>query len=139
MSYAWDEPDPGAYEAPPFNAECHDCGVAYSRRACSPGLVRRLLGLPRSLGHGARSVDGSENRPAGEPDSAARSAPCGGPSHRTAREQGRPLRRPERDLFVVRDALLVEQGKYRIEGTAWFTKAGVRYIDGTYPVIFVRV
>src|SRR6185436_9474242 len=27
---------------------------------------------------------------------------------------------------------------YRIEGTAWFTLGGVKYIDGTYPVIFVR-
>lgn len=32
----------------------------------------------------------------------------------------------------------VERGDYRIDGTAWFTKNGVRYIDGTAPVTFVR-
>lgn len=34
---------------------------------------------------------------------------------------------------------LVTTFKYRIEGTAWFTTHGCRYIDGTYPVIFVRL
>jgi hypothetical protein len=33
---------------------------------------------------------------------------------------------------------LVEHFKYRIEGTAFFTVGGCQYIDGTYPVIFVR-
>ncbi len=34
----------------------------------------------------------------------------------------------------------VEHCKYRIEGTAWFIgEDGGRYIDGTYPVIFVRL
>lgn len=33
----------------------------------------------------------------------------------------------------------VETGNYRIEGTRWFTAGGQRYIDGRYPVIFVRV
>jgi hypothetical protein len=28
---------------------------------------------------------------------------------------------------------------YRIEGTAWFRTDGVRYIDGTFPVFFVRL
>ncbi len=32
----------------------------------------------------------------------------------------------------------VERGVYRIEGTKWFRKGGVRYIDGTAAVIFVR-
>jgi hypothetical protein len=32
----------------------------------------------------------------------------------------------------------VTMGRYRIEGTAWFTVAGCRYIDGTHAVIFVR-
>lgn len=31
MSYSWEEPDPGAFEEPPTNATCHDCGVDYSR------------------------------------------------------------------------------------------------------------
>ncbi len=34
---------------------------------------------------------------------------------------------------------LVEHHRYRIEGTVWFYKGGSKYIDGTYPVIFVRV
>jgi hypothetical protein len=34
--------------------------------------------------------------------------------------------------------LEVEQGRYRIEGTAWFTVKGQRYIDATHAVIFVR-
>lgn len=34
---------------------------------------------------------------------------------------------------------LVEHGRYRIDGTAWFVKGGCRYIDGTYPVTFVRL
>lgn len=34
--------------------------------------------------------------------------------------------------------LAVETGKYRIEGTKWFTVKGCRYIDGTAPVHFVR-
>jgi hypothetical protein len=35
--------------------------------------------------------------------------------------------------------LLVENNKYRIEGTEFFRGAdGCRYIDGTHPVIFVR-
>lgn len=33
---------------------------------------------------------------------------------------------------------LVTHNTYRIEGTVWFVKNGVRYIDGTYPVTFVR-
>jgi hypothetical protein len=33
---------------------------------------------------------------------------------------------------------LVTRHHYRIEGTVWFRKNGCRYIDGTYPVIFVR-
>ncbi|MEP7304234.1 MAG: hypothetical protein ABJA98_01825 [Acidobacteriota bacterium] len=34
----------------------------------------------------------------------------------------------------------VEHFRYRIEGTAWFVaENGCRYIDGTYPVIFVRL
>lgn len=33
----------------------------------------------------------------------------------------------------------VEHFRYRIEGTAFFTVAGCRYIDGTYPVTFVRL
>jgi hypothetical protein len=32
----------------------------------------------------------------------------------------------------------VERGAYRIEGTAWFTIRGTRYIDATAPVYFVR-
>ncbi len=32
----------------------------------------------------------------------------------------------------------IERGDYRIEGTAWFTVKGTRYIDATAPVIFVR-
>jgi hypothetical protein len=32
----------------------------------------------------------------------------------------------------------VERGDYRIEGTAWFVIDGVRYIDATAPVTFVR-
>jgi hypothetical protein len=32
----------------------------------------------------------------------------------------------------------VTTGKLTIEGTAWFTVKGCRYIDGTAPVIFVR-
>lgn len=32
----------------------------------------------------------------------------------------------------------VERGDYRIEGTVWFTIKGTRYIDGRFPVIFVR-
>jgi hypothetical protein len=34
---------------------------------------------------------------------------------------------------------LVEHNELRIVGTAWFWIAGVRYIDGTFPVRFVRV
>lgn len=33
---------------------------------------------------------------------------------------------------------LVTHNKYRIEGTAWFYVGGQKYIDGTYPVNFVR-
>jgi hypothetical protein len=33
----------------------------------------------------------------------------------------------------------VTHGKLRIEGTVFFTKGGCRYIDATYPVIFVRL
>jgi hypothetical protein len=33
---------------------------------------------------------------------------------------------------------LVERHVLRIEGTAWFTVDGVRYIDASYPVRFVR-
>jgi hypothetical protein len=34
----------------------------------------------------------------------------------------------------------VERGDYRIEGTAFFRGSdGGRYIDGTFPVVFVRV
>ena len=34
----------------------------------------------------------------------------------------------------------VEHYRYRIEGTVWFVaENGCRYIDGTYPVIFVRL
>lgn len=29
--------------------------------------------------------------------------------------------------------------RLRIEGTVWFRKHGCRYIDATYPVLFVRV
>ena len=32
----------------------------------------------------------------------------------------------------------VTRGQLRIEGTVWFRKNGCRYIDGTYPVTFVR-
>lgn len=39
--------------------------------------------------------------------------------------------------FATHDA--VERCKYRIEGTVFFMKGGARYIDGTYPVIFVRL
>lgn len=34
--------------------------------------------------------------------------------------------------------LEVTLGRYRIEGTVFFRKQGGRYIDATYPVIFVR-
>jgi hypothetical protein len=32
----------------------------------------------------------------------------------------------------------VTRGKYRIEGTAWFTVNGQRYINARFPVTFVR-
>jgi hypothetical protein len=32
----------------------------------------------------------------------------------------------------------VTRGQLTIEGTAWFTVKGTRYIDATAPVIFVR-
>jgi hypothetical protein len=35
--------------------------------------------------------------------------------------------------------MLVERNKYRIEGTAWFTIKGTRYIDATEAVIWVRL
>jgi len=35
--------------------------------------------------------------------------------------------------------LAVELNQYRIEGTKYFTKGGCRYIDGTFPVTFVRL
>jgi hypothetical protein len=34
--------------------------------------------------------------------------------------------------------LQVTLGRYRIEGTVFFRKKGARYINGTYPVHFVR-
>ena len=34
---------------------------------------------------------------------------------------------------------LVEQHRYRIEGTVFFRIGGCRYIDATFPVIFVRL
>jgi hypothetical protein len=34
--------------------------------------------------------------------------------------------------------LQVTLGRYRIEGTVFFRTKGARYIDGTYPVTFVR-
>jgi hypothetical protein len=34
---------------------------------------------------------------------------------------------------------LVTQHHYRIDGTAWFSKGGVTYIDATAPVYFVRL
>jgi hypothetical protein len=34
---------------------------------------------------------------------------------------------------------LVEHHRYRIDGTVFFTVGGCRYIDATYPVIFVRL
>jgi hypothetical protein len=34
--------------------------------------------------------------------------------------------------------ILVEHNKLRIEGTAWFTIRGTKYIDATAPVYFVR-
>lgn len=38
--------------------------------------------------------------------------------------------------LAVHDA--VERGKYRIEGTVFFTKNGARYIDGRFAVTFKR-
>ncbi len=35
--------------------------------------------------------------------------------------------------------LAVEQGVYRIEGTVYFELEGAHYIDGTFPVTFVRL
>jgi len=35
--------------------------------------------------------------------------------------------------------LAVELGRYRIEGTRWFTIRGQRYINGNFPVTFVRL
>jgi hypothetical protein len=34
---------------------------------------------------------------------------------------------------------LVTHNHYRIEGTVWFYVRGRKYIDGTYPVLFVRI
>jgi len=34
---------------------------------------------------------------------------------------------------------LVEHHKYRIEGTVFFYKGGAKYIDATFPVVFVRL
>jgi len=33
----------------------------------------------------------------------------------------------------------VQQHRYRIEGTVFFRKGGCRYVDATFPVIFVRL
>jgi hypothetical protein len=33
----------------------------------------------------------------------------------------------------------IKRHELRIEGTVWFTVRGCRYIDATYPVIFVRL
>ena len=33
----------------------------------------------------------------------------------------------------------VEHHRLRIEGMAWFRKGGARYIDATFPVIFIRL
>lgn len=38
--------------------------------------------------------------------------------------------------LAIHDA--VTCGKYRIEGTVWFTVKGTRYINARFPVIFVR-
>jgi len=35
--------------------------------------------------------------------------------------------------------LAVELGRYRIEGTRWFTVRGQRYVDATFPIYFVRL
>lgn len=35
--------------------------------------------------------------------------------------------------------LAVELGRYRIEGTRWFTIKGQRYINADFPVYFVRL
>lgn len=34
--------------------------------------------------------------------------------------------------------LAVELGRYRIEGTAWFSIKGQRFINGNFPIYFVR-
>ncbi len=34
--------------------------------------------------------------------------------------------------------MAVERGDYRIEGTRWFTVQGRRYVNGDFPVYFVR-
>jgi len=36
VSYYHDEDDPHAYDLPPTNATCHDCGVDYSRGEHDP-------------------------------------------------------------------------------------------------------
>jgi len=38
----------------------------------------------------------------------------------------------------LRSHFEVTLGRYRIEGTVFFRKNGARYIDGTYPITFVR-
>ena len=35
--------------------------------------------------------------------------------------------------------LAVELGRYRIDGTRWFTVKGQRYINGNFPIYFVRL
>jgi len=66
--------------------------------------------------------------------------PCRAEAHHVVSKDDRAVRYDVRNgiCLSMQTHLEVSLGRYRIEGTVFFRKGGARYIDGTYPVLFVR-
>jgi hypothetical protein len=66
--------------------------------------------------------------------------PCRAEAHHIISKDDRAVRYDVRNgiCLSLETHDLVERHVLRIEGTAWFEVDGVRYIDATHPVRFVR-
>lgn len=110
---------------------------AIAKKAARLDDAKRLAAWARAV----KDRDQWTDRKTGQRVLAARHLdPLRAEAHHLEPKENRAVRYDVRNGICLSFAthFLVETGHLRIEGTRWFTVGGCRYIDATYPVIFVR-
>ncbi len=122
----------------PFPKGSTKLSRAVAKRAARHEDTRRLQVWARAV----KDRDHWTDRKTGQRVYSSRTLdPCRAEAHHVEPKGNKATRTDVRNglTLSLETHLAVELGRYRIDGTVWFTVKGCRYINANYPVLFVRL